>query len=67
MTLIVDFFLQLHTEKCELLKCLKSSKSEHLWTVNMLKEPIECSNLRGSIFLRFFDDSENKSAQKILF
>ena len=67
MTLIVDFFLQLHTEKCELLKGLKSSKSEHLWTVNMLKEQKECLNLHGSIFVIFFDDSENKSAQRILF
>ena len=41
--------------------------SEHLWTVNMLKDPIDCLNLHGCIFIMFFDHSEMKSAQKIMF
>ena len=50
-----------------LLKCLKSPESEHFWTVNMLKGPKECLNLHGRIFAIFFDHSEKKSAQYILF
>ena len=45
----------------------KSPVSEHLWTVNMLKGPKDCLNLRGSIFVMFFDHSERKSAPKIMF
>ena len=41
--------------------------SEHLWTVNMLKGPKYCLNLHGSIFVKYFDDSEKKLAQKILY
>ena len=44
-----------------LLKCLKSSVSEHLWAVNMGKGPKHCLNLHGSIFLGFFDHSQVKS------
>ena len=65
MTLLVDFFLQLHTGKSMLLKGLKSPKSEHLWTVNMLKGPKECLNMHGSIFVIIFDHSEKKIRPKI--
>ena len=41
-------------------------KSEHLWTVNMLKAPKHCLNQHGSIFVKFFDHSERKAARKIL-
>ena len=37
-----------------LLKCLKTSVSEHLWTVNMLKGPKDCLNLQCSIFCHIF-------------
>ena len=65
ITLLVDFFLQLHTGKSMLLKGLKSPKSEHLWTVNMLKGPKECLNMHGSIFVIIFDHSEKKIRPKI--
>ena len=64
ITLLVDFFLQLHTGKSGLLKGLKSPKSEYLWAVNMLKGPKECLNLHGSIFVIFFDHSEKKIRPK---
>ena len=54
-------------ENMALLTCLKSLVSEHLWMVNMLKGPKDCLNLNGSIFVIFFDHSERKSAQKIMF
>ena len=41
--------------------------SEHLWTVNMLKDPKDLLNLRGSIFVKFFDHSDRKLPQKNTF
>ena len=41
--------------------------SEDLWTVNMLKGPKDCLNLHVSVFVIYFDYSERKAAQKILF
>ena len=32
-----------------------------------VKGPKDCLNLHGSILVKFFDHSESKSAQKILF
>ena len=43
------------------LNARKSLVSEHLWTVKMLKGP------NRSIFVTFFDHSEEKSAGKSLF
>ena len=60
-------FWYFRLQKAELLQSLKSSLSEHLWTVNMLKGPKDYFNLHGSIFVRFFDNSERKSARKFLF
>ena len=54
-------------QKARLVKCLKSSVSEHLWTINMLKCPKDCWNLHESYFIIFFDQSEKKSAREILF
>ena len=50
-----------------LLKCTKSHVSEQLWTVNMLNGPKHCINLHSSIFIRFFDCCERKSAPETLF
>ena len=55
-------FLQLYPQKAGLLKCPKGPVLENLLTVNMLKGPKHCINLHGSIFVRFFDYSENESA-----
>ena len=41
-----------------LLKCPKSTVSEHLWTVNNLKVPKHCINLNDSIFVISFNQSE---------
>ena len=60
-------FWNYRLQKTGLLKCLKSPLWEHLQTVNMLKCPKDCLNLHGSIFVRFFDHSERKSSQKIIF
>ena len=49
------------------LKYLKSPVSEHLRTVNMLKNTKDCLNLHGSIFFVFSDHSERKSAPKFCF
>ena len=54
-------------QKGDLLKCPKSLMSEHLWTVKMLKCPKGCLNMHDSIFIIFFDHSEKKSPQKIIF
>ena len=54
-------------QKAALFKCLESPISEKLWTVDRLKGPKHCLNLQGSIFVRFFDDAEWKSAQKTFF
>ena len=62
----VIFFWNYRLQKAGLLKCLKSPVSQHFWVVNMLKAPKECLNLHGSIFVRFFDDSERKSTRQIL-
>ena len=67
MNLTVISFWTYRLQKAGLLKCLKSPVSEHLWTVNMLKGPKHCINLKGSIFVIFFDHSERKSARKTLF
>ena len=67
MSLRGYFFWNYRLQKAALLKCLKSPLSEHLWTVHMLKGPKNCLNLHGSIFVIFFDHSERKLAQKILF
>ena len=45
----------------------KSTVSELLWIVKMLKGSKDCLNLHGSIFFVFFDSSEMKSALKIWF
>ena len=58
-------FWNFRLEKQGQLKCLKSCVSENLWTVNMLKGPQHCLNMRGSIFVNFFDHSEKKSAQRV--
>ena len=60
-------FLNYRLEKVELLKGLKSSVSEHFWTVNMLKGPKDSLNLHETIFVIFSGHSERKSAQKIMF
>ena len=60
-------FWNYRLQKAGLLKCQKSSVSEHLWTVNMLmgsKHPI---NPHGSIFVIFFHHSERKWPRKYLF
>ena len=49
-----------------ILNCLKSRVAEHLWRVNMLKRPKVSLNLHNSTFIRFFDHSKKKSAQKIM-
>ena len=64
---VVNCFQNYRLEKAGLLKCLKRPVSEHLCIVNVLKGPKDCLNLQGSIFVIFFDPSERKSAQKILF
>ena len=53
-------------EKAELLKWTEKLVSEHLLTVNMLKDPKHCLNLHGSIFVIFFDHSERTWARKTL-
>ena len=53
--------------KARLLKCLKGPVSEELWTVNVLKSPKPFLNLHGSIFVRFFDNSEKKISPKSSF
>ena len=60
-------FLNYKLDKAGLLKCLKSPVSEHLLTVNMLKDPKHCINLHDSIFVIFFDHSERKLARKTMF
>ena len=53
-------------QKEGLLKCLKNPMSEHLWSVNMLKEQKYCLNLHSSIFFIFSDCSERKWVRTIL-
>ena len=60
-------FWNYRLEKVVLLKRLKNPVPEHLWTFNILKCPKHCLNLYGSIVVKFFDHSERKSDQKILF
>ena len=50
-----------------LLKCLKSHFSEHLSTVDMLKGPKDWIPLEGSIFVRFFDYSNENKLKKFCF
>ena len=40
--------------------------SEHLWGVNMLKGTKHCLHQHDSIFVKFFDQYDKKSARKIL-
>ena len=54
-------------QKAGLLKSLKSSLLEYLWTVNILKGPKHCLNLHRNIFVVFCDHSQRNSARKILF
>ena len=67
----MNFFLNYRLQKQELLKRANGPVSEYLWRVNMLKGPkdkqSEYANMHGRIFLSFFDHSERKSAEKILF
>ena len=51
-------------QKAGLLKCLKRSVSEHLWTVNMLKGPKHCLNLHGRIFSHIFWSYRRKISSK---
>ena len=60
-------FWNYRLQKAGLLKCPRSPVSQHLWTVNMLKDAKHCINLIGSIFLKFFYHSETNWAGKILF
>ena len=54
-------------ENVGLLKCLKSLVSEHLFTVNMLKDPKDCLNLHGSIFVRFSITLNGNQLKKFCF
>ena len=54
-------------EKAELVKCSKIPMLEHLSRVNMLKDPKECLDLHGVIFLIFLDPYDRNSARKICF
>ena len=60
-------FWNYRRQKAGLHKSLKSLVSKHLWTVIIFKGPKECLSLHGSIFVTFLDQSERKSAWKILF
>ena len=53
-------------QKMWLDKYFKSSGSEHRWTVNMLKVPKHCWNLRSSTFIIFSHPSERYTVSKIL-
>ena len=59
-------FWNYRLQKARLLKWLKSPVSEHLWTVKMLTGPKHCLILQGSIFVKFLDHFDRKSARKIL-
>ena len=54
-------------EKAQLLKSPKNPVSEYLRTGNILKGLKHCLNLPGSVFVRFFDHSQGKSAPSTLF
>ena len=54
-------------EKAELVKCSKIPMSEHLSRVNMLKDPKDCLDMHGGIFLVFRDHYDRNSARKICF
>ena len=60
------YFRNYTLQKAQILKCLKSPASEHLWRDNMLKSPKHCRNLHGLNFVRFSDQSERISVRKIL-
>ena len=45
----------------------KKSVSEHLWRVNMVKDPKHYLNMHGRILVIFFDHSEIESAQIFMF
>ena len=49
-----------------LLKSLKNSVLEDLWTFNMLKGRKDCLNIQGSVIVIFFEHAARKSARKIL-
>ena len=46
------YFRNYTLQKAQILKCLKSPASEHLWRDNMLKSPKHCRNLHGLNFVR---------------
>ena len=48
------YFRSYWLQKAWLIKSLKSTMSENLWTVNKLKGPKNCSNLQGISFVIFF-------------
>ena len=54
-------------EKVGLLKCLISPVSEHLFTVNMLKDPEDCLNLPGSILSDFLITLKQIGFEKFVF
>ena len=60
-------FWNYRLQKAGLIKCLQSPVPEDLRTHNMLKGPKDSLNLHVNIFVRFFDRSVKKSAQKMLF
>ena len=60
------YFQNYRLQKAWLVKCLKSSASEYLWRVNILKCPKHWWNLHGSSFVRFFYQSERIPVWKIL-
>ena len=63
---LIACFWNYRLQKPVLLTCLKNPVSEHLWVVNMLKAPGHCLTLHSSIYVIFFDQSEIKTARKIL-
>ena len=59
------YFRSYWLQKAWLIKSLKSTMSENLWTVNKLKGPKNCSSLQGISFVIFFlslwDNSSSKN------
>ena len=51
----------------ELLTCLKSSVSEHLWTVNMTKGLEDCLNLQGRFLSYFYTNLTGNQLGKFCF
>ena len=67
MSVRVICFGNYRLQKVGLFKCWKRTVSEQLGTVNMLKGRKDCLNLQGTIFAKYFEYSERKSAPNILF